>query len=141
MKITVKVEGQPIQVEIKDPYARPVIAIVDGETFEVYPEEQNVVVEPVKTDSQKPRVNTVAAASRQNGKNTNAVHSPIPGVVVSVSVQPGDEVKAGQELCVIEAMKMKNPIRSLRSGVVAAVYVTVGQQVNHNDRLVEFDVQ
>jgi propionyl-CoA carboxylase alpha chain len=138
MKITVNIEGQPIQVEIKDPYARPVIAIVDGETFEVFPEEQNTVVESVKTDSRKPRVST---APRQNSKNVNAVHSPIPGVVVSVSVQPGDEVKTGQELCVIEAMKMKNPIRSLRSGVVATVHVAVGQQVNHNDKLVEFDVQ
>ncbi|MCL4878306.1 MAG: acetyl-CoA carboxylase biotin carboxyl carrier protein subunit [Anaerolineae bacterium] len=139
MKLTVKVEGQPIQVEIKDPYARPVIAIVDGETFEVYPEEPSAVVDHPAAEPRK--LKTRRDAPQQNGKNINAVNAPIPGVVVSVSVQPGDEVRAGQEVCMIEAMKMKNPIRSTRSGIIAAVHVTVGQQVNHNDMLVEFDVQ
>ena len=49
------------------------------------------------------------------------VHSPMPGLIVRVAVAPGDEVKLGQELCVLEAMKMENVLRAEREGVVAEV--------------------
>ncbi len=67
-----------------------------------------------------------------------AVRAPIPGVIVSVAVQPGQAVTVGQELCVLEAMKMKNVIRAPRAGVIAAVRVAVGQTVKHKDVLVEY---
>jgi propionyl-CoA carboxylase alpha chain len=54
-------------------------------------------------------------------------------------VRPGDEVGLGQDLCVLEAMKMKNPIRSPRAGRIASVNVNPGQTVKHHDVLVEFD--
>jgi propionyl-CoA carboxylase alpha chain len=66
------------------------------------------------------------------------VYAPLPGVIDSIAVQPGDQVEAGQELCVLEAMKMKNVIRSARSGEVARLHVSVGQHVKHNDALIEF---
>ena len=49
------------------------------------------------------------------------VRSPMPGLIVRVAVAPGDEVKLGQELCVLEAMKMENVLRAERDGVVAEV--------------------
>jgi propionyl-CoA carboxylase alpha chain len=49
------------------------------------------------------------------------VRSPMPGMIVRVAVGPGDEVKLGQELCVLEAMKMENVLRAERDGVVAEV--------------------
>ena len=56
----------------------------------------------------------------------------------AIAVQAGDRVDAGQELCVLEAMKMKNVIRSSRSGGIARLHVSVGQHFKHNDALVEF---
>ncbi len=47
----------------------------------------------------------------------------MPGLIVRVAVAPGDEVKLGQELCVLEAMKMENVLRAEREGVVAEVRV------------------
>jgi biotin carboxyl carrier protein len=70
--------------------------------------------------------------------DTKAVRAPIPGVIVSIGVQPGDEVTAGQELCVLEAMKMNNAIRASRAGQVATVYVSVGQHVKHHEVLIEY---
>jgi biotin carboxyl carrier protein len=66
------------------------------------------------------------------------VRAPIPGVIVSIAVQPPCEVAVGQELCVLEAMKMRNSIRATRSGEIIKVNITPGQQVRHNEMLMEF---
>ena len=62
----------------------------------------------------------------------------MPGTIVSVAVQPGDQVAVGQELCILDARKMNNRIRAPRSGTVAKIHVTAGQQVQHGDLLVTF---
>jgi biotin carboxyl carrier protein len=59
----------------------------------------------------------------------------IPGRVVAVSVVPGDSVVAGQQLLVVEAMKMQNELRAPRDGVVTKVAVGVGQTVEVGDLL------
>lgn len=51
-----------------------------------------------------------------------SVISPMPGSIVSVSVEPGQKVSEGQELIVIEAMKMQNIIKSEREGIIKSVY-------------------
>lgn len=61
------------------------------------------------------------------------VRSPMPGVVVTVPVQAGQTIKAGDSVAVLEAMKMENEIRSPRDGVVESVHVTPGQKVDLND--------
>ena len=54
-----------------------------------------------------------------------ALLSPMPGRVVSVDVSPGDKVVIGQELVVVEAMKMQNLLRSERNGIVKSVKVGI----------------
>lgn len=68
-----------------------------------------------------------------------AVRAPIPGLVVKVLVNPGDEVADGQSLVILEAMKMENEIRSLRAGKVRSVAVTAGQRVEQNEVLLVVD--
>ena len=67
------------------------------------------------------------------------VTSRISGTVLLVSVQPGDSVSVGDEVCVVEAMKMEHSIRSAVAGVIKAVNVAPGQQVSFGDILVELD--
>jgi biotin carboxyl carrier protein len=62
----------------------------------------------------------------------------MPGSIVSVAVQPGDQVELGQDLCVLDAMKMNNRIRAPRAGTIAQVHVGPGQQVQYGDPLVTF---
>ena len=52
--------------------------------------------------------------------------SPMPGVLISVAVEPGQEVSEGQELAIVEAMKMQNVLRAEKAGVVKAVPTTAG---------------
>jgi propionyl-CoA carboxylase alpha chain len=67
------------------------------------------------------------------------VQSPMPGLVVSIAVKPGDKVVAGQEVCVVEAMKMQNALRSAVDGVVKTIKVRVGENVAADQLLVEYE--
>lgn len=69
----------------------------------------------------------------------NFLRSPMPGSVISVNVKVGDKVVLGQELAVVEAMKMQNVLRSARDGIVKAVKVTPGKQVAVDEVLIEFE--
>ncbi|THD27400.1 Propionyl-CoA carboxylase alpha chain [Fasciola hepatica] len=65
--------------------------------------------------------------------------APMPGLVRSVAVKVGDKVSDGQELCVLEAMKMQNSLSSLRSGVVKKVHFKAGETVGDGDVIVELE--
>lgn len=64
--------------------------------------------------------------------------SPMPGAIVSVSVKPGDKVVEGQELLVMEAMKMQNIIKSEVEGEVEAVFIKAGDSVAVDEILIKF---
>jgi len=83
--------------------------------------------------SHRPRRST-GASSRAAG--TGAVTVPMQGTIVKVLVSQGDEVEAGQTVCVLEAMKMENNIAADKSGTVKEVKVTAGQSVGSGDVVV-----
>jgi acetyl-CoA/propionyl-CoA carboxylase, biotin carboxylase, biotin carboxyl carrier protein len=63
------------------------------------------------------------------GAGTDAVVSPMQGTVLSVAVAGGDEVQAGQVICIVEAMKMENEVHAHRAGVVSELSVAAGEPV------------
>lgn len=71
----------------------------------------------------------------------NLVLSPMPGTLISYAVREGDRVLLGQELCIVEAMKMQNILRSVRSGTVAACRVPVGSSLKADEVILEFEVE
>ena len=135
----VTVDGRDYVVEIPDLVRRPILATVDGETFQVEVESQGAA--PAVMSAAAPLAAApqpeVRRATPMTPPSTSggAVTAPLPGTIVTVSVAVGDRVQPGQELCVLEAMKMNNPIRSTRSGVVTEVLISVGQQVQHGNPL------
>ncbi|MFQ3633354.1 biotin/lipoyl-containing protein [Roseiflexus sp.] len=145
MKVRVVIEGTAYDVEIVDLNARPVVAIVDGERFEIWPELSSTPVvgsldgRQALTPSTPPTPPAsparVSVASASGVAENGTVLAPIPGVILAVRVQPGDRVTAGQEVCVLEAMKMQNSIRSRHAGVVTVVHVSDGQHVKHHQPL------
>jgi len=68
-----------------------------------------------------------------------ALEAPMPGRVAAVRVAPGQRVAKGEELLVVEAMKMENALRAPRDGVVRAVHVAAGDMVAPGRALVEVD--
>ncbi len=67
------------------------------------------------------------------------IQSPMPGLVVSINVEPGQSVKTGETVAIIEAMKMQNIMKAERDGVVKAVGAKAGDPVAADDVLVEFE--
>ena len=140
MKYKLNINNQSYEVEIENINARPVVVTVDGQRFEVMPEAGNqpqVKIEAVSKVEAKPLALSPATAANLPGGG-NSLSAPLPGTVVELFVKDGDTVAAGQVMLVIEAMKMKNSIRSTRSGTIEKVLVNQGQSVAHKQALVEF---
>jgi len=80
------------------------------------------------------------AGSRPQAETGNPLHvgAPMPGMVVTVAVKPGQKVRTGDPLVSIEAMKMESQIRAERDGTVASVLVATGQTVAAHDLLLEY---
>jgi biotin carboxyl carrier protein len=137
MKYTVRIAGRSYEVEIDDIRARPVIARVDGQEFEVSPE--NVIEPEVRSEARAVNPIEVPKPSAGPNVNVNELTAPLPGTVIEVFVKAGDQIEAGQVLLIIEAMKMKNSIRATRAGKIAEVFVSAGETVAHKKTLVRFE--
>ncbi len=144
MKLKIKIEDQTYDVELGDLSARPVLATVNGETLEVYPEEMQSHLAPAASAAS---LATAAVASAPVAAapvpvpaagGPRVVAAPIPGTIVGISVQVGDTVQFGQELCTLEAMKMKNAIRATRTGKVATLHISKGDKVKQGQPLLEY---
>ena len=70
---------------------------------------------------------------------TKIFSSPMPGIIVSVAVKQGDQVVPGDEVCVLEAMKMQQTLRAEWAGIVREVHVRSGNQVQGGDRIVTLE--
>jgi len=137
MKYTVKIADKSYEVEIDDIQARPIIAHVDGERFEVHPE-KGTQPKSSKEAKDVPLDGIPQPSVTQIG-NTNELTAPLPGTIVEIFVKTGEQVEVGKIVLVIEAMKMKNSIRSTRAGKIAEVLVNAGQTVAHKQTLVRFE--
>ena len=136
MKYVVKVADKSYEVEIEDIHARPVIARVDGQTYAVNPED--VSKQTIQNEAREFKPPEMSRQPSAPSVSTNELTAPLPGTVIEVFVKPGETIEAGQVILVIEAMKMKNSIRSTRVGRVAEVLASAGQTVAHKQALVKF---
>lgn len=76
--------------------------------------------------------------STQSAEKINELKAPMPGSILDVLCKPGDEVKKGDPLLILEAMKMENVIKSSGEGVVDVVHIIKGQNVDKNHVLISF---
>jgi len=79
---------------------------------------------------------SLAKTKSPGAATSGAIKSPLPGVILEMHVKPGDNVKVGQKLLVLEAMKMENNIDSDKNGVVTEVKFHKGDNVLEGDVLV-----
>ena len=114
---------------------------VNGKTYEVkimsVSETEPLEVKTVKasaptTKKEEPAQKAPAATSLTGG---TPINSPMQGNILDVKVKVGDSVKAGDNLFILEAMKLENEIKAPRDGKIASIAVNKGQTVNANDVL------
>ncbi len=136
-----KVKGVDYEVEIAEVEGNIAKVNVNGIPFEVELQKPiNAAKHPAmnhpKVEAPKPAATTAApaapaAAQKQPAApaNGSAIKAPLPGTITSINVQVGQEVKQGDTVIVLEAMKMQNNIESEYSGKVASINVNPGDTV------------
>ena len=123
-----KINGNQYDVAINSVEGKNASVTVNGTEYQVELEEAAAPAAAPVQSAPAPvaPAATKPAAASGSGK---AVTSPLPGVIIAVKVNVGDVVKAGQEVAVLEAMKMENSIEATQDGTVTAVHAAKGDSV------------
>ncbi len=138
---TMTVNGRPFTVEVTPEGT----VLVDGIAYSVALEEKRAVVEGHPYGMEVSGLRVIAAAPAPStssaaapaAASAGAVLAIMPGKITRVLVQVGQRVRAGEPVCVLEAMKMENELHAKQDGVVKAIYVRPGEDVEKDRVLVE----
>lgn len=140
----VKVDGQEYQLDFQQMGAAGVVSLLlNNQSFEgaVHHTEEGWEVllrgEVYQASVQDERAYRLAKARGELAADTGEVQlkSPMPGVIVTVPVTVGEEVKQGQTVIILESMKMQNELKASRDATVLAINVAAGQAVEKNQVL------
>ena len=134
-------------VEVGDVSRSPVEVNVDGQTFYVDVDAPSAeAVQPPTRRGRRPPSRIAPPALPRVGSSAPAfdpsdkiLRAPMPGRVIAIRVRPGDRVAAGDEVCVVEAMKMEQSIRAAQDGLVKGIFVQPMDSVGANDALIELE--
>ena len=134
-----KIHGNEYEVSINSVEDNIADVTVNGTQYEVEIEGSKVskITKPTPSTSSAATTAEVISTAKAAAKKSagTAVKSPLPGVIVDLKVREGDQVKAGQHLLVLEAMKMENNIDADRDGIIVELKVNKGDSVLEGDTL------
>lgn len=128
-----RINGNEYNVDINSVEGNVASVTVNGTSYQV--ELENAPAAPaqeVMTKNAAPAQTvpqTDAPAPKAAAATGKPVTSPLPGVIIAVKVNIGDSVKAGQEVAILEAMKMENSIEAVQDGTVTAIHVNKGDSI------------
>ena len=135
-----KIGGKEYNVTVNPKEGKFYDVTVNGATYEVEAENAPAAA-PVAQSAPAPVQAAPAAAAAPAAKPAAAgagekVESPLPGVIIEVSVKEGQAVKAGQKVAVLEAMKMENEIPAPKDGTITDIHVHKGDTLQEGDPVV-----
>ena len=133
-----KIGGKEYNVTVNPKEGKLYDVTVNGATYEVEAENAPAAA-PVAPRAPAPVQAAPAAAAAPAAKPAGAgekVASPLPGVIIEVSVKEGQAVKAGQKVAVLEAMKMENEIPAPKDGTITDIHVHKGDTLQEGDPVV-----
>jgi biotin carboxyl carrier protein len=134
----ITVDDRTFDVKVlSDPQREQVEVEVDGEAFTVAVRSATAAVEAALIEP-APDASTVRAPTAVATASPGTLTSPLPGVIKSLAVRPGQKVATNDELLVIEAMKMDNVIRAQRAGTIGTIFVSEGRQVAYGEALLDY---
>ncbi len=138
------INGNKYEVAVENVLDNVATVSVNGEVYKVEIDPEVVVSKPkpvvrpaaAPAKPAAPAAQSAAAAGAKPASGQYAVKAPLPGVITEIKVACGDEVKSGDAVVVLEAMKMANNLETEKAGRVASVCVQPGQSVMEGDALV-----
>lgn len=144
----IEVDGVPVSAHLEEVQGTPIylltvggtlhrLAVQNGEgrgQYSIWTDAHRFEVEAI--DERRRAIREMTGRGSAHAGPAPLV-APMPGLVVRINVQPGDQVQAGQPLVVMEAMKMENELRSTASGIVKAIRIQPGAAVEKGAVLVE----
>jgi propionyl-CoA carboxylase alpha chain len=141
----VLVGGEQYQVTLAGDETLPTAAITPGYAVD---EAALAPVHAAAAEAAPPLPPRLAASARapaaarpvqsSGAGGVNVLNAPMPGVILALHVKVGDKVQRGQQVAVLDAMKMHNFIGAPRAGTIAEVCVAEGQAVGHGEPIVRF---
>lgn len=141
--LRIKIGENWYSVRVGDLTHSPVQVTVEGETFEVEVEglPPPPPARPRRGRARQAQIESPAPQSQSTTASyaDDILRSPMPGRVISILVRPGDRVSTGDEVCVVEAMKMEQSIRTHRDGTVKTIFVQPMDPVQADDPLIELE--
>lgn len=135
-----KINENSYSVKIVSHEADTIDIEVNGTSYAVKMKEETKKTKTptlIRAASKRPSEPLKVSPSVSSGSSSVKVIAPIPGTVLSIDINVGDEVKVGDRLLVLEAMKMENNITSEKAGTVKAVHIKIGQQVLQSELMIE----
>lgn len=136
-----KIYGHEYETKVVRREDDEIVISVNGQEYKAYIEptrRQTLAKATPKLERPKvvPSDDTKKTAAPTEAKGAGSIKAPLPGLVLKVMVKEGDTVKSGQQLLIMEAMKMQNSIASTTDGVVASIAVSEGASVLEGQELV-----
>ncbi len=138
------VNGEPVEADFQSVADQPVYTLLlNGESFEalVYPSDRGIQVLlrgrlfdfEVEDERQRRLRQSSGGAAIHSGEFQ--LKAPMPGLIVAVPIEEGQEIESGQDLIILESMKMQNELKAPRDGIVNSVRVKAGDNVDQNQVL------
>jgi len=140
----VSVNGTTYEVDFESVSGQPVYSlIVDGKSHEAYVQESDdewqVLLRgrlyPVKVEDEREKRLRAAASGGVAETGEYHLKAPMPGLVVTINVEEGQEITKGQVLLILESMKMQNELKAPRDGVISRIKVKAGESVEQKQVL------
>lgn len=145
----VSINGKVVEVDFKSVSGQPIYSLlVDGQSYQahVYTGEEDElqvllrgVLHSAKVEDEREKRLRAAAGGGAADSGEFVLKAPMPGLVVKVSVNEGDEVKKGDVLVILESMKMQNELKSPRDGKVTRIQVKAGDSVEQRASMVSVE--
>lgn len=140
-KYKITIDGNKFDVTVQSTEYNKAHVEVNGIAYDVSYENKSDggFVKPVRKPVSQPTYATPTTSSNvSSGSGAGScVKAPLPGTILNIKVNVGDNVKKGDVLMVMEAMKMENDIMASSDGQVKNIHVAVGQTVAQDDKLID----
>jgi len=138
------VDGESYSIDFRSVAGQPVYSLlIDGHSYEALVQSSEDGLEvllqgqfyQLSVEDERQRRLRQSSGSNVTQRGEYHMKSPMPGLIISVRVREGQEVKKGERLIVLESMKMQNELKAPRDGVIRSLRIKNGDNVEHNQVL------